>query len=971
MGTFDESDRQFIPGSRFEDTTYTKLAKAGGDVCAGEYHTAALTKLEDLDFSKPGTTTIYYSRKEKNGLARLDENSLKTTAEDKYKGLKCAVIDKADGKYFAAAPTEAYLGVTVTTEEKDGQLVSTIKIDVLRADYVGKMEHSNELWGGTVEIDAKGAVVQFTKPKNVYWNVHIKNAAANSIFTGTSSKDQIDYKMPFTRITGPGQKKVFLSEENFTLKKGTYTIFTKNEKDDKIVSEKRTLNVVGNVTVKISAEGRLLSLSGLGKGEKVTLTEPEDGKQLVTTYEYVGNGYMKTEVLTAKGQKAKKYQYKDIATAIGTEILPDSVNDWHAYKPVTQEFDKDASGGTVYFAVNAKGASVNLNKTKTSMTSVGSKSYVAMTVSETGEISAIQHEVLIRNNFIEKLSDKLKGTLTIAALANKPMHFTRKNFEETVDDTAVLKFTGAAADSEFVLGNNDTVTTAKLNADENITVNNKVFTTGTAGVLNIKGTDDKAALVSGTVKLSQDNNTVTVGSKEITSQAASVINVTAGAKGSFTIGQLQDGESFQVDDTIYVKAGDKLYTGTGENLRMFTMGKKSAITSAQLNVANARLWKQIEKQEGADIINLALAEKAGKDVSYVVDIYKAAKAKNNKNAAATVIPLNGTYQYEAGKTAGKTYTTVGNAGQTIKLANGWTANAGAGDDTLYGAVGPKAKDTINAGAGTNKIYLNTAEDTVKTGAEGSHDTIYGYDSGKDKIEFAGKFKYAREKKDVILTGEQGQTTTIKGMANGKAVNINRSDYYFGHNTNAKTANTFIYKDDAYYIGNEKTNASSKYRDTLKVTTADAQAKKIDLTKSNQYVSIDAVDASGMKAAKGTKASECKGVEVTAGETALRFTGSKFSDTVTCSAAKGDYIITGVNQGHDVVNNFGVGDTIQLNNLTGVDKNAIKAELDKINGGSTSCSIGFKKGSLTINVAAGTQLSFSNNKITAVSATTAQ
>ena len=419
-----------------------------------------------------------------------------------------------------------------------------------------------------------------------------------------------------------------------------------------------------------------------------------------------------------------------------------------------------------------------------------------------------------------------------------------------------------------------------------------------------------------------------------------------------------------------MKAGDKLYTGEGETLRMYTMGKAVAIASANLNTGNARLWKGVvTPQAGADIISLALADTAAKQhkdttaFSYVLDKNVAEKAKTNKNAVVATL-FNTTYQREAGKTAGKTYTTVGDADQTIKLANGWTANAGAGDDTLYGAVGLKAVDTINGGAGTNTIRLNTAADKVETGT--GKDTIYGYAAGKDKIKFEGSFTRSVDKADVVLTSTEKDSTavtTIKGMANGKAVKINGSDYYFGRNDSAKVANTFVYKEGAYYTGNEKNstdaaNALAK-RDTLKVTTKAAEnAVVIDMKKdASRYLYIDAVDASGMTMAKGKKAAECKGVEVTAGSTALRFIGSKFADTVTCGEGN-DYIITSVNQGKDVkdvINNFNVGDIIQLNDLN---KTKISELQKSANLAETLSGYG-----ITVNTVAGTHLEYNNKKIT--------
>ncbi|WP_295158667.1 hypothetical protein [Selenomonas sp. AE3005] len=1001
LGTFDNDTWTFIPSEDANDTTYTQLAAAGGDVYTGEYNTIQLTKLTELNFTEPGTTTIYYSRHDANTLLRLTEETIKPDAADK--SLRGTVVEKDGVKYFTAVPTEAYLSVTVATDEN---LVSTITVDVLRAGYDGTMQLSPELWGGTVEIDAHSAVVNFAKPEDVRWNVHITNAAYGSVITGLGANDQLEAES-FTRITAQGKKpvidKVFAGEETLELNRGTYTISTKRYENNKQVEEKRTLTVVGNVTVKINDFGKLASLTGLDKGEKVTLTEQTETGTHTGTYEYVGNGYMRTEVFADKGKRPEKYQYKDITTPIGGDLAP--INNWVTYKPESQTFDNSNTTGdkTSYFAVNAKGAAVNLNTLKTTMTSVGSTSYVAMTVTESGEISGIKHVVLIRKDRIVDSTAKLTGTLTLTALSNKATYFTRDNFT-AIDSTAVIKITGAAAGSEFALHNNDTVATARLKADENITVNNKVFTTGAAGALTIKETNDQAVLVSGTVKLSTDNNNVTVGSKTITSQTGSVITVAAAANGSFTIGELQDGESFAVDGTVYVKAGDKLYTGAGDNLRMYTMGKAISITSAQLN--NTRLWKDTEvagDKYGIAKVDLAAADKSMKantgvdSLAYVLDKYVAKVAHpNNKTARNTAIAehTSAVYNVIAGTAdITKTYNAAAayEYGQNIVLANDWSVVGGDGDDTITGAR--MGKSEIDAGKGHNTIKLGAASEIITVGNKGAQDTITGYTAGKDELklykeelltavneqeqqENEPKLHYLVDKTDLYITREEVTDLSkiadkdyalLKGVVNGKAVTIDGEKYYFGKNTNAKTNNTFVYEAGAYYIGNKVTTAeaynTAKGRpqtglDTLNVQ-GTAAAEQVDINlKDSHYVSIDALNASGLKAPKGVKAAaygDYKGVNVTAGDNGLRFTGSNFADTVTCSTAT-DYIIVGKNQGADKVCNFDVDDVIQINGLT---EKAIKAQTEA-DGFNNTLKIG--TGTLTINCANGAAFKVAGNKI---------
>ena len=214
------------------------------------------------------------------------------------------------------------------------------------------------------------------------------------------------------------------------------------------------------------------------------------------------------------------------------------------------------------------------------------------------------------------------------------------------------------------------------------------------------------------------------------------------------------------------------------------------------------------------------------------------------------------------------------------------------------------------------------------------------------------------------------------------------------NKNTKTAtatatksNTFIYKAGDYYIGSTETTATAYLEakgknhglDTLKVAeTADKESYvTIDLLekgtadKDKHYVSIDEVNASGMKAAKGVKVNEYvdyKGVNVTAGATGLRFTGSKFADTVTCGEGKDYIIINGLNQGNDTVKSFGVDDIIQITGLNAktISQLKNKGELDR-NGILTGNTLTLSTtGSLTVNHDAGVQLQLSGNTIKAVS-----
>ena len=542
-------------------------------------------------------------------------------------------------------------------------------------------------------------------------------------------------------------------------------------------------------------------------------------------------------------------------------------------------------------------------------------------------------------------------------------------------------------------------------------------TAATEGLDVLKVSEDAWSFAGGTEALS-GTESVKVGNTTITA-AGTAISVTA--KGdSYTIGGIKAGDYFKVEDKAYTRYGNALFTGEGENRRELNLGagKVRSLTSVQMN--NAKLWKKaVEADANYVVENISLAQvdalvaknnKAEKEtaaeMSFIHDrfvIEGTKKAARNTTLAET---YDADFQHQAGKadTKDKNYNAESaTADQKINAASGWTITAGKYNDTIIGAAAVKGKadevTTYNAGAGHNTIKLGSAKEKVIVGTEGSYDTITGYASGKDEIsvgaEGKGEWKYLVKGSNLYITNAEqtlenvdaNQHALLKGAAvSTKAVTINGKEYYFGGvNVNVtrdkktkkvtsitatnKQSNTFIYKDGAYYMGSTTTtaddyNPAAKVKsglDKLKVQSgADKDAQvNIDLT-TDHYVSIDAVDASGMKAPKGTKAAEMgeyKGVNVTAGSTGLRFTGSKFDDTVNCGEGK-DYIIIGKNQGKDTINNFDVGDVIQLNHLRKNDIKALKESED------LRTTLANKYG-LTVNVAEGKSLSITNNKITAV------
>lgn len=287
----------------------------------------AYTKITGLDFTKNGTSAAYYSlavsgNDSHGGNANEDTKVTKesVTPDSKDPGLAGVVINE---DYFLAKAGEAYLKVTANTAEQ----VTTLQVDVMYAKDNGELKASPEQWDGRLTLTGiknaaaaaygdKYAVLKYAKPKNAKWKLSIENAALGSNITGLGKEDYID-----TAATG---------DKAVTLKKGTYDIY-QTKKDDKgqaIGMETRTLSVEGSVDVKVNENGQVTSLSGLEKGEKVTLSEKTADGQKTISYEYVGNAYIKTEVLTDSRKKATMTQYKTEEAVSGTDVMAIENDAW-------------------------------------------------------------------------------------------------------------------------------------------------------------------------------------------------------------------------------------------------------------------------------------------------------------------------------------------------------------------------------------------------------------------------------------------------------------------------------------------------------------------------------------------------------------------------------------------------------------------------------------------------------------------
>ena len=151
-------------------------------------------------------------------------------------------------------------------------------------------------------------------------------------------------------------------------------------------------------------------------------------------------------------------------------------------------------------------------------------------------------------------------------------------------------------------------------------------------------------------------------------------------------------------------------------------------------------------------------------------------------------------------------------------------------------------------------------------------------------------------------------------------------------------------------------------------TAPTAKTKIDLSTS-QYQSIEAVDASTLKAGKNF-ATTNMGVDVTASGNGTRFTGTAYDDAFTCGAGK-DYIVFKTNQGSDTITNFGqstVEDVIKLNGLSKNEIDSVNRQIKAINTAGGTGTITFEGGGKLTFANAGTLSTITAKNTTITSST---
>lgn len=353
-----------------------------------------------------------------------------------------------------------------------------------------------------------------------------------------------------------------------------------------------------------------------------------------------------------------------------------------------------------------------------------------------------------------------------------------------------------------------------------------------------------------------------------------------------------------------------------------------------------------------------LENKAGKTTAGSF-IYEEGAFYHGNNSGANTLKVNtlkgkatSTYMGEAVKvdltTDAANYTGIDIVDATAS-ANEVELTASANGSTLKGGT---YKSTLTAGAKGDTLWGGTGADTFVLGEiDGGHDTVKNYASDKDVLQVTGTVEaalFSASGKNVLIGHDGAEDTDYVTVENavGKALTVddgtNKTEVFVGEEGKA---NSFQTKDGAgIFVGSSGTdtikvvkslaelNLGNPVTDedaaTITYTVSKYQGGTIDLTSTN-YSSIDAVDASGVKAT-GAAVSEFgskfvkahAGVNVKAyaageGNEGTTFTGSAFNDKFTCNTGK-DTINYTAGQGDDIIAGFGVDDVIKLNGLSAAD-----------------------------------------------------
>jgi len=987
-------------------TQYAGIAKTGGEIYTATWQNAAYTNFSDTLLEEPekGTANkvMYYALKATPGEDQDDPEvpALKAnvTKDDLITNSNLDgnnAMPSPDGSQFMAAPGASFLKVLASTTAAG---VTTIKgVEVWTAAANGALKKATGAAGvfaGKLNLgNVAGAVVNYTLPKNGTFDVIATNVSYKSKFVNIGEGDKITTK-PITA------EKVA---------SGTYAIYHANDEHNDTDVRQVVVTDKDGIYLTTDVDGKVTAITGLDKkGEKVTITETA-GAGLVTTVYEVKKDYEVVRTMTdANGKKTVETLKNVVAGEDGTDMLDDEHNVWETSGKTTvaSDFnftvDKSMKG---YFKVKDHAATITTGKTTVEV----NKPYIAVTINANGVIDSVAQKILVKDTTDEtgntyvledytvdaNGNDKtFTGTLTIDAPAGRKLTFNRTVLANTntIDDglTAIV-VKNAADGSKLTLTEGDKLTTAK---DAVVTLNADTYTAANKTSLSFTVNADGNVLTAGTVMLDTDGTTdeigdkVIVGANTITAGDGSTIWVTASGT-SFTIGDLDEGESFDVDNVTYTKTAAGLLTGEDENAKVYTFTGK---TVTKANLEKTSNWKEVvatfvdenalTSKYGVTTVNLADADTsiaknlkavdAGEDTldtnyNYVLDKYisKRAESKtaalkaNVQNAAAGDAQVAvGTVTYAAATATtdeSKAYTA--SKAQTITVTDGWTVTGSEGNDTINGAA--KGKDTINGSAGNDTINLKGAADTVVYAAglgEIGQDTITGYASGKDKLSITGDFEVALDTAgaNVFLETDEDNYVKLTNVA-GKAVTINDTNYYFGNGKKAAnavkttTGATFNFEVGAVYYGNDSGKNTVKIG-TLKDYEGKTTRGELLQVDTDKFKGISTIDAS-------TSANELT-LTTTGDITTLKggtykttlISAVESADTDTLIGGSGaDTFNVSAHAGKDVIKNYTAGkDTIKIAADLGLDKfTVVKSDVVIGEGNNTVTVAGASGKALTI------------------------
>ena len=989
-----DGDGVISNGETVYSQQYAGIAKAGGELLTASYKDPVFTNFSDdwTDVPEKGTANkvVWYG-----GLNSSTDEAASTNIINETQATEGNFVAESDATSFMAMPGKRFLKVTGTTDKDGVVTIKTVEVwDAAANGALKKATGTDAVFKGTLDLgDFNDAVVKYTLPKNGTFDV---------VAAGVS------YKSQFTNL-GKGDKITTAKVENLTkLTNGKYYIYkgvnateaTENAAAIPAHTEIRQIDVANSDGVYFTTddEGKIKNLYGLDKkNEKVTITETTDNGLVIKVYE-VKKEYEVIRTTTAADGTKTVETLTNVATIFdadghfeatgSTDLLSDETADaWNtsAKGTIVNNFDFTMNKGTVgYFAADTSKVSVGSvsNKTVTSTKTP----YIAVEIDADGSVKSVAQKILTKgdNELTYTMADygsgdgeaAFAGTITINAPAGVALKFDRGAIDDTTieSDLTAIVIKNAAAGSEVTLADNDTLITAKLKVtkdkSEAVTINGKTFAAGannTSLTFTVKE-DAAVVLTGGTAAIDADGTTeVIVGSNTIAA-VAGTLTVTANGN-SFTIGDLDEGESFSVGGVTYIKTAAGLINEGNNKVYDF---KGNTVTKG--NLEKASNWKDSVETYAADgtskygnvTVNLANADssitknrKAMDADETVMPVYQytyTMDTRISKRDTSTKAVLNtniqavdegfelpegqtaiGSAEYvpePADEAAHWTYTAAGNLAQTITVTDGWTVTGSEGNDTINGAA--KGKDIINGSDGDDTINLKGAADTVVYGALSGKDTLNGYTAGKDTLKFttdpaafildtAGANVYLADNEDI--SADETNYIKLTNVA-GKVVTIGDKNYYFGNGKKAANARhatagaTFAYDEKGVYYANDSGKNTVKVGTLKQYEGKTTAGDELDITNEAFNGTISTIDAS----------SSANKIKLTTGAGVTTLKGGTYQSTLISAAEGTDTLIGGsgadffdvsAHAGDDVIKNYTAGKDKDIIKMANVDLKKFK------------------------------------------------